>query len=236
MSVADIGAGEGYYTVRLAPRGRREGPGAGRGHRARRRAIALSERVQRERLDNVAVRLGKPDDPMLPAPVVRPRLPGPHVSRDAAPYAFLWHLREALKPDGAGHRRRCRPAREAARHAAARCSTASSPRSGMEPVKFADAERRRRLFAWRFALARTEPGPDKIEPCKRPRAGPSSGSWCNRRRRRRDDRGSCNRVLPRLPRGDGCSGSPNRSGARIAARVIMGEDDAARCRARPRRR
>ena len=39
----------------------------------------LVQRVQRERLDNVAVLLGKPDDPMLPAPVVRPHLPGPHV-------------------------------------------------------------------------------------------------------------------------------------------------------------
>ena len=41
---------------------------------------ALSDRVQRERLDNVAVKLGAPDNPMLPDAIVRPHLPGPHVS------------------------------------------------------------------------------------------------------------------------------------------------------------
>ena len=38
-----------------------------------------------------------------------------------APYAFLWHLREGLKAGGRGDRRRCRPAGEAPRHAAATC-------------------------------------------------------------------------------------------------------------------
>src|SRR6187551_186734 len=66
MSVADVGAGEGYYTVRLA---RAVGP--------RGRVLAedivpevrdeLSDRIQRESLDNVAVKLGTPDNPMLPA-------------------------------------------------------------------------------------------------------------------------------------------------------------------------
>src|SRR5438046_4454193 len=63
MSVADVGAGEGYYTVRIArvvgPKGRvlaediipevRDG---------------LSERVQREQLDSGAVELGTPADTM----------------------------------------------------------------------------------------------------------------------------------------------------------------------------
>ena len=82
MSVADVGAGEGYYTVRLA---RVVGPKG--------RVLAedivpevrdqLSDRVQRERLDNVAVKLGTADNPMLPASIVRPRVPGAHVSRGA---------------------------------------------------------------------------------------------------------------------------------------------------------
>ena len=65
MWVADVGAGEGYYTIRLSPM---VGP--------RGRVLAedvvqqttnrLADRVQRERLDNVAVRLGTPDDPKLP--------------------------------------------------------------------------------------------------------------------------------------------------------------------------
>src|ERR1041385_3686987 len=66
MSVADVGAGAGYYTVRLA-----------RVVGAKGRVLAedivpdvrdeLSDRVQRERLDNVAVKLGTADNPMLPA-------------------------------------------------------------------------------------------------------------------------------------------------------------------------
>src|SRR5438067_8135095 len=65
MSVADVGAGEGYYTVRLArvvgPKGRVLAEDIVPDVRD-----ALSERVERERLDNVAVKLGTPDDPTLP--------------------------------------------------------------------------------------------------------------------------------------------------------------------------
>ena len=64
MWVADVGAGEGYYTVRLAPLVGEKG-----------RVLAqdivpetrdnLARRVQREQLDNVAVKLGEPNDPKL---------------------------------------------------------------------------------------------------------------------------------------------------------------------------
>jgi hypothetical protein len=61
MSVADIGAGEGYYTVRLSPivgpRGRVLAEDIVSKTRDR-----LAQRVQRENLDNVAVRLGQPAD------------------------------------------------------------------------------------------------------------------------------------------------------------------------------
>ncbi|MEO7634546.1 MAG: SAM-dependent methyltransferase, partial [Sphingomicrobium sp.] len=59
MSVADVGAGEGYYTVRLAPV---VGP-TGRVLAEDIMADArdnLSDRVQRDQLDNVAVKLGAP--------------------------------------------------------------------------------------------------------------------------------------------------------------------------------
>ncbi len=99
MWVADVGAGEGYYTVRLAPA---VGP--------RGRVLAedivdetyqrLLQRVQRDNLDNVAVRLGKPDDPMLP-PRSFDRVFLVHMYHEVeSPYAFLWRLREGLKPDG----------------------------------------------------------------------------------------------------------------------------------------
>lgn len=99
MWVADVGAGEGYYTVRLARVVGEKG-----------RVLAedilpkvtdeLTERVQRERLDNVAVRLGTPDNPKLPAHTFD-RIFLVHMYHEVTtPYAFLWHLREGLKPDG----------------------------------------------------------------------------------------------------------------------------------------
>jgi predicted methyltransferase len=99
MWVADVGAGEGYYTVRLAPA---VGP---RGRVLAEDIIAdtrdrLVQRVQRERLDNVAVLLGKPDDPMLP-PQSFDRIFLVHMYHEVeSPYAFLWNLREGLKPSG----------------------------------------------------------------------------------------------------------------------------------------
>jgi predicted methyltransferase len=99
MWVADVGAGEGYYTVRLA-----------RVVGAKGRVLAedivqdvtdqLTDRVQRERLDNVAIRLGTPDDPELPSHSFD-RIFLVHMYHEvASPYAFLWHVREGLKPDG----------------------------------------------------------------------------------------------------------------------------------------
>jgi predicted methyltransferase len=62
MSVADIGAGEGYYTARLSrsvgPRGRVLAEDIIPQVRDR-----LALRVNRENLDNVGVRLGEPQDP-----------------------------------------------------------------------------------------------------------------------------------------------------------------------------
>ena len=99
MWVADVGAGEGYYTVRLSPavgaRGRVLAEDIVEETRNR-----LAQRVNRERLDNVAVRLGKPDNPMLPERSFD-RIFLVHMYHEVeSPYAFLWHLREGLKPDG----------------------------------------------------------------------------------------------------------------------------------------
>jgi SAM-dependent methyltransferase len=99
MSVADIGAGEGYYTVRLSPLVGAKG-----------RVLAqdivpetrdrLAERVQREGLDNVTVRLGLPADPRLP-PGGLDRIFMVHMYHEVTdPYAFLWHLVGGLKPGG----------------------------------------------------------------------------------------------------------------------------------------
>lgn len=99
MTVADIGAGEGYYTVRLAER-------VG----ARGRVLAqdiddnalrrLGDRVERERLENVSIKLGAEDDPQLPDNSFD-RIFMVHMYHEIAePYAFLWRMRPALKEGG----------------------------------------------------------------------------------------------------------------------------------------
>ena len=99
MWVADIGAGEGYYTVRLSPAVGRRGRVLAEDIVPATRDL-LVQRVQRENLDNVAVRLGKPDDPMLPRGSFD-RIFLVHMYHEVeSPYAFLWNLRDGLKPNG----------------------------------------------------------------------------------------------------------------------------------------
>jgi len=99
MTVADIGAGEGYYTVRLAER-------VGAGGRVLAQDIdkgaleRLGARVEREKLDNVSIKAGAPDDPRLPANSFD-RVFMVHMYHEVAePYAFLWRLAPALKKGG----------------------------------------------------------------------------------------------------------------------------------------
>jgi SAM-dependent methyltransferase len=98
-TVADLGAGEGYYTVRLATRvgvkGRVLAQDINRGALQR-----LGERVSRDRLDNVAIKEGAVDDPRLP-PNSFDRIFMVHMYHEVGePYAFLWRLRPALAKGG----------------------------------------------------------------------------------------------------------------------------------------
>lgn len=99
MTVADIGAGEGYYTTRLSQRVGPEG-----------RVVAqdidtealrmLGLRIERERLDNVSILRGQPDDPRLPEASFD-RVFLVHMYHEVSePYAFLWRLRGAMRKDG----------------------------------------------------------------------------------------------------------------------------------------
>lgn len=99
MTVADIGAGQGYYTVRLAER-------VGQRGRVLAQDIdpaaikALGARVERERLDNVSIKLGASDDPRLPHNSFD-RIFLVHMYHEVEePYAFLWRLRPALRKGG----------------------------------------------------------------------------------------------------------------------------------------
>ncbi len=99
MTVADIGAGEGYYTVRLAERVGATGRVLAQDidEDALRR---LGARVEAERLDNVAIALAAPDDPRLPANSFD-RVFMVHMYHEITePYAFLWRMRPALREGG----------------------------------------------------------------------------------------------------------------------------------------
>ncbi len=99
-TVADIGAGEGYYTVRLSQRvgtkGRVLAQDINRGALDR-----LADRLVRERLlDNVAIKEGGFDDPRLP-PRSFDRIFMVHMYHEISePYAFLWRMRPALAQGG----------------------------------------------------------------------------------------------------------------------------------------
>lgn len=162
MQVADIGAGEGYYTVRLSPvvgpKGRVLAQDIIPETRDR-----LAGRVQRESLGNVAVRLGAADDPMLP-PNSFDRIFLVHMYHEvASPYAFLWNLRTGLKPDGVvvvvdadrPIERHGTPPKLLA------CEFASV---GLEPVKSAPIEGTDSYITL-FRAARVRPEPGAIKPC-----------------------------------------------------------------------
>jgi SAM-dependent methyltransferase len=99
MTVADVGAGSGYYTVRLSPR---VGP--------RGRVIAqdimprylerLAARVRRDSLRNVTLALGDPHDPRLAAASADLVLLVHMYHEVEQPYAFLYNLRPAVRAGG----------------------------------------------------------------------------------------------------------------------------------------
>jgi predicted methyltransferase len=97
MTVADIGAGSGYYLVRLSPI---VGPDG--------RVIAedvvpeylrgLHKRVRNLALENVAIALGEPHDPRLQADSLDIAILVHVYHEIAQPYALLYNLIPALKP------------------------------------------------------------------------------------------------------------------------------------------
>ena len=163
MWVADVGAGEGYYTVRLAKVVGAKG-----------RVLAedivpevtdqLTDRVQRQRLDNVAVRRGTPDDPELP-PHTFDQIFLVHMYHEvASPYAFLWHMREGLKPGGMVVV--VDADRPVKRHgmppAQLKCEFAAL---NLKPVKSSRLTGGDAYFI-SFRIAGSRPAPGAIKPCK----------------------------------------------------------------------
>ncbi len=97
--VADIGAGSGYYTVRLArevgPTGKVYGTDIQPGM-----LDLLLRNVANAKLDNVVPVLGTPDDPKLPPGSLDLALMVDVYHELGAPQAFIRKLRTALKPNG----------------------------------------------------------------------------------------------------------------------------------------
>ncbi len=99
MRVADIGAGDGYYTVRLA---RRLGPGAtiyaedvSGPYLAR-----LAGRLAREKIGGVTLVHGTAADPRLPAKSIDLAILAHVYHEIEQPYEFMYRLRAALRSAG----------------------------------------------------------------------------------------------------------------------------------------
>ncbi len=98
-TVADVGAGSGYMTIRMA---RRVGPtGKVYANDIQPQMLAiLRQRLEREKITNVDLVLGTMDDPKLPAATVDLILMVDVYHEFAQPQAMLRRMREALKPGG----------------------------------------------------------------------------------------------------------------------------------------
>lgn len=97
--VADIGAGSGYYVVRLArlvgPNGRVYANDIQQGM-----LDIMRDRIERERLGNVELVLGSDTDPRLPPAAFDLVLMVDVYHEFSEPQAMLRRIREALKPGG----------------------------------------------------------------------------------------------------------------------------------------
>ncbi|WBH18234.1 class I SAM-dependent methyltransferase [Sphingomonas radiodurans] len=165
MTVADIGAGEGYYTIRLAQAVGKEGRVLAQDIVPATRD-ALAERVARERLDNVSVKLGAPEDPKLPEASFD-RIFMVHMYHEIEqPYEFLWRMRPSLRPDGLvvvvdADRR---TANHGTPPALLRCEFAAI---GYRQVTLTPMPSAGGYFAT-FKLAGERPAPEAIRPCRDP--------------------------------------------------------------------
>ncbi len=163
MTVADIGAGEGYYTVRLADR-------VGKGGRVLAQDIddaalgRLGTRIERERFDNVSIKLGAPDDPRLPENSFD-RIFLVHMYHEVQePYAFLWRMWPALRKDGQVIVVDVN--RPTDQHGIDPLLLSCEFRSaGFELVAFKDKPELAGYYA-QFKRAANRPAPEDIKPCR----------------------------------------------------------------------
>ena len=173
MTVADIGAGEGYYTVRLAKRVGEDG-----------RVLAqdidegalerMGNRVEKERFDNVSIKLGEGDDPRLPENSFD-RIFLVHMYHEVRePYAFLHRLWPALKEGGQVIV--VDVDRPTDQHGIDPLLLSCEFREvGFELVTFKDRPELAGYYA-QFKAAATRPEPEDIKPCRGPESGSAGGA------------------------------------------------------------
>ena len=99
MTVADIGAGDGYYVARLSPIVGDAGHVLGEDIMPD-YVNLLRRRVARDGFRNVDVVLGAPDNPRLSLHTVDVALLIHMYHEITRPFELLWHLSEAMKPGG----------------------------------------------------------------------------------------------------------------------------------------
>jgi ubiquinone/menaquinone biosynthesis C-methylase UbiE len=98
-TVADVGAGAGYMTWRLAERVGPEGKVYGNDIQPRMLEL-LRKNMEQRKLANVEPVLGAFDDPKLPAAAIDLVLMVDVYHELSEPQRMLRHIRESLKPDG----------------------------------------------------------------------------------------------------------------------------------------
>ena len=163
MTVADIGAGNGYYTVRLAERVGERG-----------RVLAqdidsealdrLARRVERYRLDNVSIQRGELADPRLPDNSFD-RIFMVHMYHEIEqPYEFLWRMWPALRAEGQVIVVDVDRPTDAHGIDPLLLSCEFS-RVGYELVAFKDAPELSGYYA-QFKAAANRPEPGEIKPCR----------------------------------------------------------------------
>jgi SAM-dependent methyltransferase len=164
MAVADVGAGSGYYTVRLA---RRVGP---TGHVIAQDVMpayldGLQRRIAREKLTNVTLGLGEPHDPRLPPSSVDLALLVHMYHEVEQPYGLLYNLLPALRPG----------ARVAVIDLDQPTEQHGTPRAvllcelkalGFRQTRWGWLRRKREYLAV-FEPPAAPPAPDRIKPCAR---------------------------------------------------------------------
>jgi SAM-dependent methyltransferase len=97
MTVADIGAGGGYHTVRMSPRVGSAGTVIAEDV-TKDYLTTLARRIEQLKLTNVKLALGEPHDPRLPAASLDEAILVHMYHEIAQPYALLYNLVPAFRP------------------------------------------------------------------------------------------------------------------------------------------